>query len=85
MEALGSASSIIAVIQLTGSVAKLCGGYIEDVKDARRDIERLLQKTATLCDALERLAQMADQTKARPLSLPAQVTNSLHQCQQHRD
>ena len=80
MEALASASSIIAVVQIAGSVAKLCGGYILDVKDARRDIERLQQKTATLHDVVERLAEMSDQTKAKPVSLPVHVMDSVSQC-----
>jgi len=41
MEALGTVSSIIAVVQIAGSIAKLCGGYIADVKDADKDIKRL--------------------------------------------
>jgi uncharacterized protein YicC (UPF0701 family) len=82
MEALGSASSIIAVVQIAGSVAKLCGGYISDVKDARQDIERLQQKTATLRDVVERLAKIGDQTKTKPVSLPAHVIESLRHCLQ---
>ena len=34
-QSLGPVASIIAVVQIAGSVAKLCGGYIADVKDAR--------------------------------------------------
>ena len=80
MEAVASASSIIAVVQVAGSVAKLCGGYILDVKDARRDIERLQQKTATLRDVVERLAEIGGQTKAKVISLPAHVMISVRQC-----
>jgi hypothetical protein len=82
MEALGPASSIIAVIQISGSVAKVCGGYISDVKDARQDIERLQQKVTTLRGVVERLAEISDQTKAKPVSLPSHVMGSLRQCLQ---
>jgi hypothetical protein len=38
MDGLSSAVSVVAVIQLTGSLVKICGGYIQEVKDARDDI-----------------------------------------------
>jgi len=38
MDGLSLAASIIAVIQLTGSLVKLCGGYIQEVKDAQDEI-----------------------------------------------
>jgi hypothetical protein len=82
MEAVGSASSIIAVVQIASSVAKLCSGYISDVKDARRDIERLQQKTATLRDVVEKLAKIDDRSKIKPVSLPAHVMAAVHQCLQ---
>ena len=76
MEALGSVGSIIAVVQIAGSIAKLCGGYIADVNDARRDIERLQQKAATLHDILERVA------KENPQLISDNVQKSVTQCSQ---
>jgi len=80
MEALGSVSSIIAVVQIAGSVAKLCGGYIADVKDARQDIERLQQKAATLRDVLQRMAEANDRTNLKPLNLSDNVLESVDRC-----
>ncbi|KAL8817830.1 MAG: hypothetical protein Q9191_008069 [Dirinaria sp. TL-2023a] len=85
MEALGSVSSIIAVVQVAGSVAKLCGGYIADVKDARKDIERLQQKAMTLSDVLQRLQRMVevdDETKPQPSILSDNVRKSVDRCLQ---
>jgi uncharacterized protein YicC (UPF0701 family) len=82
MEAVASASSIITVVQIAASVAKLCSGYILDVKDARWDIERVQQKTAILRDVMEKLAKIDDQTQAKPVSLPAHVIAAVHQCLQ---
>jgi hypothetical protein len=48
MDALSSAASIIAVIQLTGSLVKLCGGYIQEVKDAQDEIFTLQRAIAGL-------------------------------------
>jgi Fungal N-terminal domain of STAND proteins len=82
MEALGSVSSVIAVVQIAGSVAKLCGGYIADVKDARQDIERLQQKAATLCDVLQRLTEENDRTNSKLRKLSDNVLKSVDQCLQ---
>jgi hypothetical protein len=41
MDAVSSAASVSALMQLTGSLVKLCEGYIREVKDAREDILNL--------------------------------------------
>ncbi|KAF4769995.1 hypothetical protein N7455_006629 [Penicillium solitum] len=56
MDGLSVAASTIGVIQLAGSIAKLCGGYIQDVKDARADIIALRQAINGLISVLENLA-----------------------------
>lgn len=38
MDGLSSAASVIAVVQLTGFLVKLCGGFIQKVRDARDEI-----------------------------------------------
>ena len=38
MDGISSAASVIAIIELTGSIVKLCEGYIQEVKDARIEI-----------------------------------------------
>ena len=80
MEALASVGSIIAVVQIAGSVAKLCGGYIADVKDARQDIERMQQEVATLRDVLQRMAEASDRKNPKPLNLSTNVLESVDRC-----
>ena len=55
MEPLSTAASVIAVVQIAAEVAKLCGGYLRDVKNAPQDIERMKAKALALHDVLERL------------------------------
>ena len=43
MDGLSSAASVIAVIQLAGSIVKICGDYIQEVKKARDEILELQQ------------------------------------------
>lgn len=55
MDGLSTAASVIAVIQIAAEVANLCGGYIQGVKHARRDIEQMKAKAEALRNVLERL------------------------------
>jgi hypothetical protein len=55
MEPLSGAASVIAVIQLTGKIVEICGGYINKVKNAKQDILRLQQETSGLTNVLETL------------------------------
>lgn len=55
MDGLSAAASIIAVVQITAQVAKLCGGYLHDTKHAPQDIERMKTKALALHHVLERL------------------------------
>ena len=82
MEALGSVGSIIAVVQIAGSIAKICGGYIADVNDARQDIERLQEKAATLRNILQRVAEENGRTKLNPRLLSDNLLKSVNQCSQ---
>lgn len=55
MEGVGAAASVIAVIQLTQEVYKLCQSYVLSVKNARRDIDLLCKEVMDLHDVLETL------------------------------
>jgi hypothetical protein len=48
MDGISAAASIIAVIQLTASVAETLKDYYEAVRDARRDIQRLYHSINSL-------------------------------------
>lgn len=50
--------TILAVIQLTGSVAKICGKYITGVKGATGEIESLQHELEGLKGVLQRLDEL---------------------------
>ncbi|KAG8531271.1 uncharacterized protein KY384_004629 [Bacidia gigantensis] len=55
MEVLGGVASGIAVVQISSEIAKLCGSYIIEVRDAQEEIERLRVKATAVHDVLCRL------------------------------
>jgi hypothetical protein len=72
MDGISSVASVIAVIQLTGSLVKLCGGYLREVKDAREEILTLQQTITGLQGTLQDLQKLlqSDNANALPTSLP---------------
>jgi hypothetical protein len=58
MDPLSCAASIIAVIQLTGSIVGTCGGYINKVKNAQKDIVNLQQEISGLGEVLKMLNKL---------------------------
>jgi hypothetical protein len=60
MDGISTAANVIAVIELAGSIAKVCGKYIIAVKNARIDIERLAKEVNSLSHVLARLQELLD-------------------------
>lgn len=58
MEALGLATSIIAVIQLAGKITSLGYGYISSAKRAPNDIRELLEEISSLAKTLVALKNL---------------------------
>jgi hypothetical protein len=71
-EALGTASALIAIIQISGSIISLCYQYRQGIKDGPRDAQRILQNVLNVRDLIERVLQMSeDDTTAGPDYLPS--------------
>lgn len=58
MDVLSAAASVIAVIQLTGSIVEICGGYISKVKNAKEDILHLQREVGALSGVLMMLNEL---------------------------
>jgi hypothetical protein len=80
MAGIGEAASIVAVIQITAQVVKLCGGYLSEVNDARQDIERLRSKALSLQGVLEHAQRIVEDAKSDRLPASNSVLESLKQC-----
>jgi hypothetical protein len=55
MDPLSCATSVLAVIQVAGAVANICGDYIKQVKKAEKDIDDLTREINSLRIILESL------------------------------
>jgi hypothetical protein len=85
MDGLGSAASVIAVVDLAGKVVSLLFQYSTEVKDAKEDIARVqlqLQSLKTACESVQKRLQGPDGVK---LEASHKLINALHHgCSQLR-
>lgn len=58
MDPLSGAASVIAVIQLAGSIFHICGRYLNNVKNATREIQRFQEQIAALTKVLQSLYEL---------------------------
>ena len=80
MDGLSSAASVIALIQLTGSIANICGGYIQEVKDARDNIISLQRTVAGLEGVLQKLKELLQESHETRLPTSSLLVNNISDC-----
>ncbi|CZS75076.1 unnamed protein product [Fusarium graminearum] len=76
-EALGVASSIIAVVDLSAKVFSLCLQYSREVKNAKGDIERLRKEVAAFQDTTKELEALVEGPRGKELSASQQLKSAL--------
>jgi SMC interacting uncharacterized protein involved in chromosome segregation len=80
MDGLSSAASVIAVVQVTGSLVKLCGGYIQEVRNAREEILTLQRAITSLQDTLQDLQNNLQENKAKGLYTSSRLPSDITAC-----
>jgi len=83
MDDLSAVASVIAVVQISSQVFDLCRTYYLEVKEARKDIQRLRDEVTLLQDVLASVADLADApgpAKLSILSLLNQPNGPVQQC-----
>jgi uncharacterized protein YydD (DUF2326 family) len=80
MDGLSNAASVIAVIQLAGSVVRICGGYIAEVKGARRDVEHVQREIESLTAILQNLLQLLRSRHGTELSTSGVLQENIADC-----
>ncbi|THC87201.1 hypothetical protein EYZ11_013354 [Aspergillus tanneri] len=80
MDGISSAASVIAVIQLTGSLVKLCGGYIQEVNNARNDILTVQQAITSLEGTLQDLKNFLQSENGMSLPTSSRLVSDIAHC-----
>jgi hypothetical protein len=80
MDGISSAASVIAIIQLAGSIVKFCGGYIQEVKDARDEIFELQRTVADLAGVLQELRALLQGPNGTKLSSSHTLNDPFTKC-----
>jgi hypothetical protein len=80
MEGISAAASVIGVIQLAGSIVKICGGYLQEVKHARDDIIALQRMVADLESTVEKLRECLEGRDGTTLTISSSLVRSIANC-----
>ncbi|KAE8132421.1 hypothetical protein BDV38DRAFT_210749 [Aspergillus pseudotamarii] len=80
MDGVSSTASVIAVIQLTGSLVKLCGGYIQEVNNARNDILTMQKAIVSLEGTLQDLKSFLQSDSGRALPTSSRLVSDIAHC-----
>jgi vacuolar-type H+-ATPase subunit I/STV1 len=80
IDGISSAASVIAVIQLTRSLVKLCGGYIQEVKDTRDEILTLQRSIVDLQGILQDLQRFLQSNDGKTLLTSTRLVSNITDC-----
>lgn len=80
MEGLGVAASVIAVVNLSTKVAKLCMQYSFEVKDAKSDILRLHNEVEGLGNMVSSVQQLIAGPGGAKLSASEKLLDAVNDC-----
>lgn len=76
-EALGVASSVIAVVDLSAKVFSLCLQYSREVKNAKGDIQRLCDEVATFQATTKELQTLIVGSRGKELKASQQFVSAI--------
>jgi hypothetical protein len=80
MDGLGAAASVIAVVELSAKVAKLCVQYSREVKGARNEIARLHSEVNKLKTVVEDVQNLINRLDKGKLSASQKVVDAIDDC-----
>ena len=84
MEAVGAVANIVSVVQLIKTVVTLCYKYQDGVRNAPKDIERIVKEVKSLQDVLEGLLEVINAshnaTRSSTLNLLSAPDGPLKRC-----
>ncbi|OQD81053.1 hypothetical protein PENANT_c030G04575 [Penicillium antarcticum] len=80
MEGVSAAASVFGVIQLAGSIVKLCGGYLQETKNAREDIIALQRSITGLEGTVQKLFEFLQGPHAIKFPTCSLLVNNVSDC-----
>ncbi|KAJ5848575.1 hypothetical protein N7455_012532 [Penicillium solitum] len=80
MDPLSGAASVIAVIQLTGGILQICGKYLNNVKNAKKDIQLFQEKVAALSQVLHSLDELIRGSDSNKLTTTQDLIDNITKC-----
>lgn len=80
MDPLSFTASVIAVIQIAGNIVKICGGYIQDAKNARDEILKLQLEVIHLAEVLQKLDLLLQSRNGSNLSACQTLDGPISKC-----
>ncbi|KAL4976093.1 hypothetical protein BDW66DRAFT_151436 [Aspergillus desertorum] len=80
MDPLSGAVSVIGVIQLAGSIVKICAEYVNKVKAVKEDILDLQQETNALTGVLTALKELLEGPNGSKLAVSRPLYDDLERC-----
>ncbi|KAJ5827863.1 hypothetical protein N7447_004626 [Penicillium robsamsonii] len=80
MDPLSGVASVIAVIQLTGGILQICGKYLNNVKNAKQDIQRFQEKVAALSQVLHSLDGLIRGSDGNKLTATQDLVDNIAKC-----
>jgi hypothetical protein len=80
MDPLSGATSVIAVIQLTGGIMLICGKYLNNVKNATHDIQRFQEKITALTEVLQSLDELIRGSDGNNLTATKDLVHNITNC-----
>ncbi|KAJ5098832.1 hypothetical protein N7532_005833 [Penicillium argentinense] len=80
MDPLSGAASVIAVVQLTGTIVQICGKYLSSVKNAKQDIQRFQEKTIALAQVLQSLNGLLCGSSGTKLTATQDLIDNITTC-----
>ncbi|KAK6524243.1 hypothetical protein TWF694_005899 [Orbilia ellipsospora] len=82
MDGLSATSSVIAVIQISVSIAKICAQYIKEVKNAKKDIEEVKKRAEALLKLFIHVQSLLDGPKREKLRTSKELDRALSDCKE---
>lgn len=80
MDPLSGPASVFAVIQLTGGILQICGKYLNNVKNAKQDIQRFQEKVVVLSQVLHSLDELIRGSNGNTLTATQDLVDNIAKC-----